>query len=153
MKRLATLVILLMLLPGCKPFEAEWRTTSAIKAAAELTDKAIAEAAVKEHNRCIKAHKAGTPEYKVCIESSKPYKALIGWRKFGKPTINAALIAAVAAIQIAERAKGSKLDIAAVLRPAACALAKMVEQYGDLFQDKAPVVIMAIAMVKGVSCE
>jgi hypothetical protein len=142
-----------MLLPGCKPFEAEWRITSALKAAGSLVDKGISEAAVKEHNRCIKAHKAGTAEYKACIESTKAYKALMDWRKFGAPTINSVLIAAVTAIQIAEKAKGEKPKLMSILKPAACALSKMVEQYGDLFKDKAPVVIMAIAMVKGVSCE
>ncbi len=147
------LLVIAVLLSGCKPFEAEWRTLSAVKAAGEIVDKAIAEAALKEHARCLKAHNSKTPAYKTCMEATKAYKALTDWRKWGKPTVNSVLIAAVTAVQIWEKSKASKVDLMTILKPAACALAKMVEQYGDLFKDKAPVVIMAIAMVKGVSCE
>lgn len=139
--------------PACQPFETEWRTVSALKAAGELTDRAIAEAAVVAHEKCIIAHGAGTAGYKACIGSAKAYKALVGWRKYGRPTINSGLLAAVTALQIAEKAKTSKLDLAAVLKPAACALSKMVQQYGDLLIDKVPIILVAVAMLKRVSCE
>ena len=144
------LLVIAVLLSACKPFEAAWRTTSAVQAAATLTDKAIAGEAVKAHHACLKTTKVATAEYKSCIEAKPAYQALLKWNSYAKPAINAALIGTVTALQIAERSKAAKLNWQDIIKPAGCALAKMLDEFSALLP---PAVKSAIAMVKAVTCE
>ena len=55
--------------------------------------------------------------------------------------------------KIAENAKAKGIDWIAILRPAACALAKMVEQYKDFMGAAKPAFEAGIGVVKGTACD
>ena len=132
---------------------AEWRVVSAVRGAAELTDQAVAAAAVKEHNRCMAFHKGPGAGYKGCIEATKAYSALVNWRLYGKPTINSALIATVATLTIYENAKGKKPKWLEVLKPAVCALSKVLKQWADLLGPSKGAVMAAVAAAGVFTCD
>jgi len=134
---------------ACNPYAVAWRTTGAIQAAGNLTDRAIAISATKARDDC--RQKPAT--YALCMRDARPIQALTYWRQIARPAVNASLIATVTSMQIAERAKAKALDWLAILRPAACALAKMVEQFGHLLGPQKSAVLVAVGIVKGVACE
>ena len=134
---------------SCRPYDAAWRTTAAVQGAGNLTDRAIAVAATDARAKCKKV-----PEtYAACMKGSKAVMALDYWRQIARPSINAALIATVASLQIAERIKDKKLDWIGILRPAVCALARVVEQFGELLGPQKSAVLGVTALAKGVTCD
>lgn len=138
---------------GCSPYAAAWRTTGAVQSAGNLTDRAIAAAARPELGKCNARHGAKTKAAEACLYATTPGKALKQWVTIARPAVNSALIATVTSLQVAERAKNKKLDWLAILRPAGCALAKIVEQFGHLLGPQRSAILVAVGVVKGVSCE
>ena len=134
------------LMAGCRPYDAAWRTTAAVREAATLTDHAIARAAKHRATAC----KEQGGDWRACVRSSKEWAAVTGWRKWGVPAINSALVSTVAALQIAERTGQEHIDWIAILRPAACALARVMRQWAPMMGPAKEPVSLAVAAIGGV---
>ena len=148
------LALVVALLAGCGgPHAVAWRTTAAVRSAGDLTDKAIAASVDREAEKCIKAGKTDAVALRACVQASKPWAALVEWRATVRPAINSALVLTVASLQIAEQAKAKDLDWGAILAPAACAIARALEQWGDLLGGSKAAILAAVGAVKGATCK
>ena len=117
------------MLTGCQPYEAAWRTTAAVREAGTLVDQSLARAAKHRMTVC----KQAGGDWRACARASREYRAVTEWRRWGIPAVNSAVSSTVAALQIAERVRGhSKIDWLALLRPAGCALSRVLRQWTDL---------------------
>lgn len=138
---------------ACNPRAALWRTAAGVRGAGTLTDGAIADAARAMHARCKPEGPPKSPGRTQCIKGSREWRALTIWRGDVRPAINAALIATVTALTIAERVKGSKLDAAEViklLKAGGCGIVKILAQFPKLLAAKAPAIAVGVAAFKGV---
>jgi len=141
----ALYLLLGWLLVGCQPYAAAWRTTAAVREAGTMTDRAIA-AAVK--HRATACKEVGG-DIKACVRTSKEWRALTGWRAWGVPAVNSAIVATVSALQIAEQTHAKRLDWVALLKPAACAIVRVLRQWGPHLGKAREPVALAIAAFKG----
>jgi hypothetical protein len=137
---------------GCAgAFDRAWRTTDAVRLAGSTVDRALGAAAKEKHAVCVKQHGARTAGYAQCIDGHR--KMLKAWREVARPAVSSALVATVSALQIAERVgqkePGNWLEL---VKPAVCALAKVVEQWGHLMGADRERVLGLLALVKGVTC-
>jgi hypothetical protein len=102
-------------------------------------------------DHCVATHGARTAAFAACYRAHR--EALQLWRSKIRPAINTALLAAVAAIRPAEKAK-AKVGWVQLLKPAVCALARAVRQWGHLLGEKWKGGVMAgIKLAEGVTCE
>lgn len=142
-----------VLLASCNPLATAWRSTAGVRSAATITDKAVANAHKLKRDTCDTAHGKGNLGYSDCITSSKQHEMLKAWHKYAKPTINASLTLTVTSLTLAENSK-DKVDWLAMLKPAFCAIAKSVSQYGHMFPPSQQAQIKAtLALVKGFTCD
>lgn len=143
---LLALVVVALIHSACAG--AEWRATLAVREASTMTDRTLADVCRAKWETC-----KGKPavERDACFKAHGD--ALDSWRKIGRPAIDSALIITVAALQIAERAKAKKPDWIALLKPAACALARGLAAWGHLLP---PATLAAIKgpldLVSGFTC-
>ena len=153
-RALMAAILVLVAIPanGCAgPFAAAWRTTEAVRQAGNHVDRALGAAATRKHAECVEVHGPKTEAYAVCI--AKHWKALKVWRERTRPAVNSALIATVSALQLAERAKSDEeVDWLATIGPAACAITKVVRQWGHLMGDERDRIMRAIGAIQGVTC-
>jgi len=142
----AVYLLLGWLLVGCQPYEAAWRTTAAVRAAGTLTDQALAAAARRKISEC--RVKGG--DWRACVRASREYRAITEWRRWGVPAVNSAVSATVAALQIAERVRGQRqIDWIGLLRPAGCALARVLKQWAPMLGAAKEPVAAAVAALGG----
>jgi len=154
-RHVTTLLVgaLLALMAACaNPHAAAWRTSDVVRQAGNQVDRAFGTLARNQHKKCVEAHGPRTSGYAVCIDKHK--KALDAWRKQARPAVNSALIATVSAIQIAEKVKQDKpVNWVSLLRPAVCAITKVIEQWGHLLGDEKQQLLSYLGAIKGVTCE
>ncbi len=143
----ACLLALVLALSSCSG--AGWRATAAVRSAGKLTDQAIA---MSVRQAAVKCERDKAPDIPRCVRSSKAWEAQTQWRKYGVRAVNSGIIATVTALQIADQTK-SKVDWMAILKPAACALASVVHQWGDQLGKAKTTVLAAVSALKGVSCK
>ena len=154
--RKTTLPVVVLLatttLVGCpKPYQAAWNTTYQVREVGQLAENLIAKKASMEHKKCLQAYGGRTDAYAECIA---PYhEGLIFWKQIVEPTLNAALIGTVAAIQIAERAGDNKMDWKKELQPGACALIRMATEYENLLMEKARDVLQYLKAAEAWICD
>jgi len=145
---------LIMLAPGggcASPYAVAWKTTAGVQAAGTHTDRALAAEAVKRQDKCKAEHGVKTAEFAGCYRAHR--HALKTWRETVRPAVNTALLATVGALKVAEAAK-RKLDWLALLKPAVCALARAVTEWGHLLGEKWKSDVMAgVKLAEGVSCD
>ena len=115
---------------GCGHYDAAWRATASVRAAGEMTDTALAQAAGAKHRKCLAKFGPKTMGYASCIRSTKT--ALEQWTRHAKPAINSALIATATGLTIAEKTGSKDYNWTSALRPAACGLARAVMQWRGL---------------------
>ena len=133
------------------PYATAWRTTEAVRQVGNQVDHSLGVVAQKKHAECITAHGRQTAGYAACID--KHQRALAAWRLIARPAVNSALATAVGAIQLAERVKPEKpVDWAEALRPAVCAIARVVEQWGHLMGNDKDRITSLLSGLKGVAC-
>lgn len=147
---LAVLTFMLLngLLSGCCNATCiAWRTTATVKDAATLTDTTIAGVAREKRASCAKVSSVGTPRYTECITPTRD--ALHQWVTYARPAINSALVATVAALTIAERAKQTPKDWLGLLKPAACALSRCTRAWGHLLPPSAQNTVLGVAAMVG----
>ncbi len=150
------IILALLLTASCNPYAAAWRTTGAVREAGTLVDKAIAEAAYAAQKRCVSKHGKDTGPYVDCVKGSGEWKALNQWRDKARPAINSALVATVTALTIAEHAKDKKFSwqlFLEIVKPAACGIARAVEQWKGFFGSKAQAIMIGVQAVKGLVCK
>ena len=157
--RFATLVLCVALglalgagLAACAgPYAAAWRTTEAVRQVGNQVDYSLGVVAQTKHLECVNAHGKQTAAYAACIDKHR--RALDAWRRIARPAVNSALAATVAGIQLAERVKADKpLDWEALLRPAVCAIARVVEQWSYLMGSDKDRIMGLLRGLKGVTC-
>jgi len=153
--RVATLALCAVLGAGfaacAGPYAAAWRTTEAVRQVGNQVDHSLGVVAQKKHIECVNAHGRQTEGYAKCIDKHR--RALDTWRRVARPAVNSALAATVGAIQLAERVKSDKpVDWADLLRPAVCAIARAVEQWGHLMGSDKDRIKSLLRGLKGVTC-
>jgi hypothetical protein len=129
---------------GCRsPYDAAWRTMDGLLKARDVTAATLAQAARDKHHQCVKAHGPKTQAYATCIKDHRA--ALKQWQTVARPAVNSALHVTKASVQIAESAKADKPpDYIALLRPAACALWRVVRAWGHYLPKKGSSVLKAL---------
>ena len=133
------------------PYAAAWRTTEAVRQVGNQVDQSLGVVAQQKHLECVAAHGRKTAAYAACIDKHR--RALDAWRRIARPAVNSALAATVAGIQLAERVKSDKpMDWEALLQPAVCALARVVEQWGHLMGNDKGRIMSLLRGLKGVTC-
>ena len=137
------LAIVTLCCQSCRPYEAAWRTTAGVRAAAEATDKAMTEVVAEKHRACTAAHGQHNPAYRACIKGHR--EAMEKWILYARPAINSALALTVASLQIAERVKAKALDWIGLLRPAICALGRCMRAFGHLLPPATQSTVMLTA--------
>lgn len=136
---------------ACSPYAAAWRTTAAVRSAGTFTANALATAALAKHDECTKLAAGDKAKYRAC--AGEHYRAAKAFRTYAVPAINTAVTVAVTSILLAERAKKKGLDWLAILKPAACALAKAVQEFRHLLPaDTRRQLDTYLALIKGVTC-
>lgn len=142
---------LLALLTGCTdPYLAAYRTTATARATAATAEQALSESCRAKADAC-KAASATPDAYSACWAPCR--HALESWIRIGRPAVNTALAAALAAVQLAEltRKKPSPLEY---LKPVACALARALQQWGHLLPPATRAQIESVAgLVSAATCE
>jgi hypothetical protein len=111
----------------------------------------MAQAATKKQDECKTAHGVRNEAFAACYKTH--HEALKLWRLTIRPAIDTALVAAVAAIRIAEGAK-AKVDWLQLLKPAVCALSRAMTAWGHLLGESWKAQVMAgVKLAEGVSCQ
>lgn len=136
---------------GCAGrYDTAWRTTAAVREAGTLTDRALASAMRHRLEICKRQPKT----LQACIRDSREWAAVREWREWGVPALNSGIIGTVAALQIAERTGAEHIDWIGALKPALCALARVLRQWAALLPAGAQTAISAaIAAAGHLSCE
>lgn len=148
---LACAIAVSFVLGACGKYAAAWKITEAGQSAATLTTKAMTSRARDKHVACKKLHKVKTPELRKCVDPE--YSQAKRFRTFAVPTINAGIRTTVAGLTIAEKA-GGKADWRALVKPAVCAVASVLEEFKSFMPDKAKAALSAVVMLaKGVACK
>jgi len=150
---LAGILYAVILLQGaCNPRAAAWRTTAAVKAAGNVAAQALADEGDKQHRQCLSKHGPKTEGYANCIKDH--YAAMLAWQNFVKPAINSALRATVDGLTIASKVKlKPDFDWKAALKPAACAILKIVSEWKHLFGKRAKTILGVLAGGEAFVCE
>jgi hypothetical protein len=141
---------------GCNPYKAAWGTTAAVASARNATDDGIAKAFDARVEQCVKDSGGDCKEKcQQCVKGSREYAAILAWRTFVRPSVNAAIQTTVTAISIAEKvdSQTNKLDWIALLKDAVCGVSKVILEFSEVFPDKAKVALGYLGMVKGVTCK
>ncbi len=148
--RLAALIVILAL-SGCTP-GIEWRTLDAVQHARTLTAQQLAAVGHTKHRACLATHGAQTDGYRVCIE---PTRAMLRhWQREARPAIIAAVQITASSLQIAEKVKSEKaVKWLELLKPAICALARVVKLFKAYLPDGGASINGVLAMAEGVTCK
>jgi hypothetical protein len=103
--------------------------------------------------KCVDKHGLGTEGHRVCITTSKQYKALKHWIDNASPVIQGSLILLVSGLTIAEKTKDDDFNWLFAIAPAVCALTEAMNRFGSIFPPSRQKQILAVlVMIKGVSC-
>ena len=140
-------VLPVLVLVGCSPYSAAWRTMDGVITARDQTAVGLATWGRAELARCTKLPQA---EHAKCLEPAS--QALTHWRDDARPAINTALNVAAASIQIAEKAGNKKLDWLALVKPGACALLRVVKLWGHKLPAGGASVYAALGTISEVYC-
>ena len=106
-----------------------WRTVYAVRQAGEAADIALARSCEEKNIKC----KQST-DYHACIKPCA--KALEGWIRFGRPSIDTSVILAVQALTLADKGIANKTDVFGAVQAAGCALLHAIEQWASIVPDK-----------------
>ena len=148
---LACAIAMSFVLTACGKYTAAWKITEAGQSAATLATKAMTSRARDKHASCKKLHAVKTPELRKCVDPE--YSQAKRFRRFAVPTINAGIRITVAGLTIAEKT-GGKADWKALVKPAVCAVASVLEEYKAFIPDKAKAALSTVLMLaKGVTCK
>jgi hypothetical protein len=124
--------------------------------ARDATDSGLAKAFSAKVKACVDKHGSKTTGYQSCIVATREYKAMSKWRVYGLPAVNSAVKVAKEVLEIAERVKASgdstTKKVLSALKDAACGIASIVNEWRDLFPDKAKVALAYLNSVKGLVC-
>ncbi len=115
---------------GCGHYDAGWRAAASLRAAGELTDTALAQAANAKHQACRKKYSAHTMGYARCIQSV--VAGLDQWIHYARPAIDSALIATATGLAIAEKSGKSGYKWTDSLKPGACAIVDVIRKWRHL---------------------
>ncbi len=148
---LLIVALALMLSAGCKA-GIEWRTLDAVQHARALTAQQLAAVGHTKHRACLATHGAQTDGYRVCIE---PTRAMLRhWQREARPAIIAAVQITASSLQIAEKVKAEKdVKWLELLKPALCALARVVKLFKAYLPDGGASINGVLAMAEGVTCK
>lgn len=150
-KAALTLFVVVSLAACSQPYKAAWNTTYQVRQTGQLAEKVISLTATEKHKECLKKYGAKTVGYAECI---KPYhEGLMYWRQIVRPTLNAALIATVTSIQLAEKNKDKKFDWMTALKPGACALIAMARQYEHMLKGKDKQILQYLELADTFVCK
>ncbi len=156
-KRAPVLPVLLLLLAGglmwsaCNPYSIAWRTLDGVQQARALTAQQLASTGHRRHEVCLATHGPNTDGYRVCIEPTA--KMLRHWQREARPAIIAAVQITASSLQIAERVKADKkVKWLELLKPALCALSRVVKLYSHYLPDEGASIVGVLGMVEGVTC-
>lgn len=148
---LACAIAVSFALTACGKYTAAWKITEGVQSAASLATKAMTSRARDKHAACKKLHAVKTPELRKCVDPE--YSQAKRFRTFGVPLINSGLRISVASLTIAEKA-GGKADWKALVKPAVCAVASVLEEFKSFMPDKAKAALSTVLMLaKGVTCK
>lgn len=140
------------LLTGCTdPYLAAYRTTATARATAATAEQALADSCRAKADACKASSGGDAAKYAACWAPCK--HSLESWIQYGRPAVNSALAAALAAIQLAELTKRQPSPLE-YLKPVACALAQALKQWGHLLPPATRSQIESVAgLVALATCE
>lgn len=145
-------ILAIALFCGCSPKYTEaWRALDSMQNARDLTAQQIAAVAKTKHEDCTRQHGVQTPEYNACIADMQ--KMLSAWQKVARPAINTSVQGTATALQIATAAKKKDLNWMGILRPAGCAIVRILRAWGHLLPDGAKDILSIGILVEMVTCE
>ncbi len=150
----ALLVLLLafgLMWSACNPYSAAWRTLDGVQQARALTAQQLASTGHRKHEACLATHGPNTDGYRVCIEPTA--KMTRHWQREARPAIIAAVQITASSLQIAEKVKADKkVRWLELLKPALCALSRVVKLYSHYLPDEGASINGVLGMVEGVAC-
>lgn len=142
---------------GCaQPYKVAWGTTAAVASARNVVDKGIGKAFEARVETCVKDRPNLKCDEKcqACVKGSQEYAAILSWRTFVRPSINASIKATVTTLVIVEKAKGGThthwMDL---LKDAACGVLKVISEFKGLFPKEALQALKYMDMAKGFVCK
>jgi hypothetical protein len=100
-----------------------YRSLVVAKQAGDESGKTIARVCKAKRLECFAKHENDVPALRVCLTPCK--NALERWVKYARPSLNAALAATFAGLEVAYHAKKSKADWMSWLKPGVCGLLRM----------------------------
>ena len=122
--------LVILALSSCSKYTVAWRTLSAVKSAGVITQKVIVEGTQAQRKTCKGQYPIRTPQYAKCL--GRWPEALRYWIQIVGPALNSMLIAAVAALVIAERVSSGLKGIWEMVRLGFCALLKIPSEFKAL---------------------
>jgi hypothetical protein len=143
-------IMLAIYLAGCSGLAPGYRALLVVKEAGDQTGKTMAAVCKAKRLECEKKHAADKPALKACVKPCRD--ALERWVKYARPAINSAQLATWAALETAYQAEKHEADWLKLLKPGACALIKLLEQWKAIAPAKFAAVIATISGLKGLVC-
>lgn len=128
-----------------------YRSVLVVRNAGDATSKALAAACEAKRQDCKAKHGVKTEGYKSCMENC--LKALKAWRLYAKPAINTSLRAAFGVLEVARARKKKQAPWLEALKPGACQLVKMVQEWRGLMPKDAASLLTLLKGVEGLVCK
>ena len=138
---------LALLLAGC-PSNINWQIVGAVQTAGNATSRTIAATIQAKSVECLTTNAEGSDGYIQCIA---PFVAAGRAWKAAAPVVDAAMVEAVAALQVAEKLGSGDVSWMGKLQVAACAVVGIVNRLAALVPELAGVAAQMNA-VKGWVC-
>jgi hypothetical protein len=118
-----------VLLVGCTHLGPGYQAVTVTIQTGDKTGKLLAAGCRAKKTSCVKDHGQDRGKLAACLDTC--VRALKAWTEVARPAINSAAAATFAGLEIA-RASKSKVDWIHLIKPAACALAKIFKQFSPL---------------------
>lgn len=142
---------------SCKnPYRPIWISIAAVADARDVVDHGLSTAFVKKVHDCVTKHGSKTLAYKMCIESTNEFKAMLQWRTYGIPSVNSAIALAKGTLELAEKVKAdtgsTTTKVLSILKESACTIMKVIQEFNGIFPEKAKQALSYLNMIEGLVC-
>lgn len=144
-------------LPGCATaHRTAWVVTASVMDARDAVDYGLSKSFTTRVRECVAKHGTKTTGYRTCIETTREFRAMRKWRVYGLPAVNSAVKVAKEILEIAEKVNASQAStmskVLSTLKDAACGIVDIVNEWKDLFPDRARTALLYLNSVKGLVC-
>jgi hypothetical protein len=146
--------VLFLVCSSCaNPYRAAWVSTIAVTHARNAADDGIARVFRARMGVCAKEHGIQNRMFESCVVESPEYKVAEAWKIAALPTINSAIRVTRSTLIAVEKARIKNYKWTDALRPAVCAISRIVQEYRHLFPAEAKVALKYLGLISAVTCK